>query len=74
MLGYRDYFELRKCARKQSRRILRYCLSKGKAISTTERETSRLPHFFLDSRLTDGGKFGSLTRRPPFTYQEDSWY
>jgi hypothetical protein len=32
----------------------------------------RLPHF-LYSRLTDGGKV-SLTRRPPFTPQEDSWY
>jgi hypothetical protein len=36
-------------------------------------ETSRLPHF-LDSRLTGGGEFVSLTRRPPFTLQEDSWY
>jgi hypothetical protein len=35
-------------------------------------EMSRLPHF-LDSRLTDGGEI-SLTRRPPFTPQEDSWY
>jgi hypothetical protein len=33
----------------------------------------RLPHF-VDSRLTDGGKVVSLTRRPPFTPQEDSWY
>jgi hypothetical protein len=30
--------------------------------------------FSLDSRLTDGGKVVSLTRRPPFTPQEDSWY
>jgi hypothetical protein len=36
-------------------------------------ETSRLPHF-LDIRLTDDGKVASLTRRPPFTPQEDSWY
>jgi hypothetical protein len=36
-------------------------------------ETSRLPHF-LDNRLTDGGKVVSLTRRLPFTPQENSWY
>jgi hypothetical protein len=30
-------------------------------------ETSRLPRF-LDSRLTDGGKVVSLTRRPPFAF------
>jgi hypothetical protein len=29
---------------------------------------------FLDSRLTDDGEIDSLTRRPPFTPQEDSWY
>jgi hypothetical protein len=52
---------------------------KGKAIPVTGRggpwscETSRLPHL-LDSRLTVGGKVESLTRRPPFTSQEDSWY
>jgi hypothetical protein len=27
-----------------------------------------------DFRLTDGGEVVSLTRRPPFTPQEDSWY
>jgi hypothetical protein len=27
-----------------------------------------------DSRLTDGGEVVSLTHRPPFTPQEDSWY
>jgi hypothetical protein len=54
-------------------------LAYGKAISVTGRgspwgcETSRLPHF-LDNRLIDGGEFVSLTRRPPFTPQEDSWY
>jgi hypothetical protein len=32
------------------------------------------PTFSLDSRLTDGGKVVSLTRRPPYTSQEDSWY
>jgi hypothetical protein len=31
------------------------------------------PHF-LDDRLTDGGEVVSLTRRPSFTPQEDSWY
>jgi hypothetical protein len=36
-------------------------------------ETSRLPHF-LDSRLTESGEVVSLTRRPPFAPQEDSWY
>jgi hypothetical protein len=36
-------------------------------------ETSRLPHF-LDNRLRDGGEIISLTRRPPFTPQEDPWY
>jgi hypothetical protein len=52
---------------------------KGKAILVTCRggpygcETSRLPHF-LENRLTDGGIVVSLTRRPPFTPQEDSWY
>jgi hypothetical protein len=35
--------------------------------------TRKFPHF-LDSRLTDGGKAVSLTRRPPFTPQEYSWY
>jgi hypothetical protein len=36
-------------------------------------ETSRLPHF-LDNRLTDGGEDVSLTRRPPDTPQNASWY
>jgi hypothetical protein len=31
-------------------------------------------HTFLNIRLTDGGKFVSLTRRPPFAPQKDSWY
>jgi hypothetical protein len=49
-----------------------------KAIPVTGHEgpkgfkTSRLP-YFLDNRLTDGGEV-SLTRRPPLTPQEDSWY
>jgi hypothetical protein len=34
--------------------------------------SSKIPHF-LDNRLTDGGEVVSLTRRPPFTPQEDSW-
>jgi hypothetical protein len=50
-----------------------------KAVPVTGREgpycceTSRFQHF-LDNRLTDGGKVVSLTRRPPFIPQEDSWY
>jgi hypothetical protein len=52
---------------------------KGKAILVTGRggpqgfETSRIPRF-LDSRLKDDGEDVSLTRRPLFTPQEDSWY
>jgi hypothetical protein len=54
-------------------------IKKGKAIAVIGREgsygseRSRLPHF-LDNRLTDGGTVASLTRRPPFTPREDSWY
>jgi hypothetical protein len=36
-------------------------------------EALRVPHY-LDNRLTDGGKVGSIMCRPPFTPQEDSWY
>jgi hypothetical protein len=36
-------------------------------------ETLRVPHY-LDNRLADGGKVVSLTRRPPFTPQEESRY
>jgi hypothetical protein len=36
-------------------------------------EMLRVPQY-LDNRLTDGGKVVSLTRRPPFTSQEGSWY
>jgi hypothetical protein len=32
------------------------------------------PTISLDNRLTDGGKVVSLTRRPPLTSEEDSWY
>jgi hypothetical protein len=32
------------------------------------------PTFCLHSRLTDGGQVVSLTRRSPFTPQEDTWY
>jgi hypothetical protein len=28
----------------------------------------------MGNRLTDGGEVVSLTRWPPFTPQEDSWY
>jgi hypothetical protein len=31
-------------------------------------------HIVLDNRFTDGGEVVSLTRRPPFTPQEVSWY
>jgi hypothetical protein len=53
-------------------------VKEGKAIPITGREgpqgceRSRPPHL-LDSRLTDGGEV-SLTRRPPFSPQEYSWY
>jgi hypothetical protein len=33
----------------------------------------RVMTFSLDNWLTDGGKFVSITRWPPFTPQEDSW-
>jgi hypothetical protein len=33
----------------------------------------RIPHF-LENRLTDGGEVFSLTHRPRFTRQENSWY
>jgi hypothetical protein len=50
----------------------------SKAIPVTGRgdpwgcETSRIPHF-IDSLLTDGGEVVSLTRRPRFIPQKDSW-
>jgi hypothetical protein len=52
---------------------------KDNAVPVTGREGPygcdglRLPHL-LDSRLTDGVKIVSLTRPPPFTPQESSWY
>jgi hypothetical protein len=52
---------------------------KGKAIHVTgrggpwDRGLSRFP-YFPDNRLTDGGVIVGLTRRAPFTPQEDSWY
>jgi hypothetical protein len=52
---------------------------KGKALPVTGRggpldcEASKLPHF-LDNRLTDDGEVVSLTCRPHFSPQEDSWY
>jgi hypothetical protein len=54
-------------------------VKKGKTVSVTDRggpygcEMSRLPHF-LDNSFTNGGQVVSLTRRPPFTHYEDSWY
>jgi hypothetical protein len=36
-------------------------------------ETSRFSHF-VENRLADGGEVVSLTRRPLYTLQEDSWY
>jgi hypothetical protein len=60
-------------------RRLKNIHKKGKAIPVIGHggphacATSRLP-YFLDNRLTDGGEFVSLTRRPPFTPQEDSWF
>jgi hypothetical protein len=59
--------------------VIHYIKGTGEAVLVTGRggpygcETSRLSHL-LDNRLTDGGKVVSLTRRPPFTPQEDSWY
>jgi hypothetical protein len=53
--------------------------SKDKAIPLTGREdpqgceTVGFPHF-LDNQFTDGGEVVGLTRRPPFTSHEDSWY
>jgi hypothetical protein len=54
-------------------------LKKGKVIPVTGRrgpqdcETPRLPRI-LDNCLKDGGEVVSITRLPPFTNQEDSWY
>jgi hypothetical protein len=50
-----------------------------KAIPVTGRggpngcEMSRLP-YFIDNGHRDGDDVVSLTQRPPFTPQEDSWY
>jgi hypothetical protein len=64
----------------ESIRLILKCIKvKVKVIPATGRggpwgcERLRLPHL-LDSRLTDGSKVVSLTRRPPFTPQKDSWY
>jgi hypothetical protein len=54
-------------------------VKRGKVVHVTGREgpwgceRSRLPHL-LDNRPTDDGMVVSLTRRPPFTPQEFSWY
>jgi hypothetical protein len=59
--------------------VHKYVKVKSKATPVTGRggpqvcETLKLP-YFLYSRLTDGGKIVSLTRWPPYTPQEDSWY
>jgi hypothetical protein len=51
----------------------------GKAIPVTDRggpqgcDTSRMPRF-SENRLRDGGEVVGLMRRPPYTFQEDSWY
>jgi hypothetical protein len=58
---------------------LQFRVKKGKAVPVPGHggpygyETLRVPQY-LDNRLTDGGKGVSLTRRPPFTPQEGSWY
>jgi hypothetical protein len=58
---------------------INFIKKKGKAIPVTDHggpkgcETLRPPHY-LNSRPTNGGEVVSLTRRPPFTPQEDSWY
>jgi hypothetical protein len=36
-------------------------------------DVSRIPHF-VDIRLTDGGEFVSLRRRPSFTPRKIFWY
>jgi hypothetical protein len=64
--------------------LIFHCISikiyeNGKAVPVTGRggplgcERSRLSHF-PDNPLTDGDEVTSLTRRSPFTPQEDSWY
>jgi hypothetical protein len=37
-------------------------------------DVGRGSHICFYNRLTDGGEVVSLTRRPSFTPQEDSWY
>jgi hypothetical protein len=49
-------------------------LIKKESIPVTGCEDVEAPTFHLDSRLTDGGKVVSLTRRSPFNPQQDSWY
>jgi hypothetical protein len=51
---------------------------KCKVIPVTGREDAWVvrrqgSHIFLDNLLIDGGEVFSLTRRPPFTLQVDSW-
>jgi hypothetical protein len=54
-----------------------FCIDKSVSVTGREDplgcERSRLAHL-EDKRLTDAGEVVSLTRLPPFTPQEDSWY
>jgi hypothetical protein len=67
-------------AHSQSLYRITVTIKKGKCIPLTGREGPcgswdvDAPIFPLENRLTDGGKVVSLTRRPPFTFQEHSWY
>jgi hypothetical protein len=63
---------LRDLVTDESKKVKSYpCNRPGRPIGLRD---VKIPTFSLDNRLTDGGKFVSLTRRPPFTPQEDSWY
>jgi hypothetical protein len=49
-------------------------LSLQQAVKAHKVVRRRGSHIFLNNRLTDGGEVVSLTRRPTFTPQDDSWY